>query len=112
MKTFGLLMVSVLLFLGCQSDEIPVGAYSFSENKWDQKVKPSFELELGETELGGLNFYYPKSRRDGILQITFIEDPNLGYREKFGIVLDGLWANILRRTRGLPRRQNGGERCG
>ncbi len=49
MKTFGFLMVSVLFFLGCQSDEIPVGANSFSENKWDQKVKPSFELELSDT---------------------------------------------------------------
>ncbi|MFM7301381.1 MAG: hypothetical protein ACKO1R_09610, partial [Crocinitomicaceae bacterium] len=49
MKTFGFLMISVMFLLGCQNDEIPVGAYSFSENKWDQKVKPSFELELSDT---------------------------------------------------------------
>ena len=49
MKSFGFLLFLVLVLLGCQNDEIPVGAYSFPENKWDQKVKPSFEIEISDT---------------------------------------------------------------
>ncbi|MBM3418390.1 MAG: hypothetical protein FJY17_05645 [Bacteroidetes bacterium] len=49
MKAFGLLIGLCVFFYGCQNEEIPVGAYSFSDNKWDQKVKPSFELDLSDT---------------------------------------------------------------
>lgn len=49
MKLVGLLFVLPLLLFSCQSDEIPVGAYSFKDNMWNQKVKPFYELELTDT---------------------------------------------------------------
>ncbi|MBM3455564.1 MAG: hypothetical protein FJX80_10500 [Bacteroidetes bacterium] len=49
MKALGLLIGLTVIVSACHSDEIPVGAYSFPEKKWDQKVKPSFELDLSDT---------------------------------------------------------------
>jgi gliding motility-associated lipoprotein GldH len=49
MKKIGIFLILFLVLFSCQQDEIPVGAFSFHENKWEQKVKPTFELELSDT---------------------------------------------------------------
>ena len=49
MREIGVLILLFILLGSCQTDEVPVGAFSFKENKWDQKVKPIFELEISDT---------------------------------------------------------------